>query len=309
MVKKGIIFIGGALLIYLPFFLTHYQLYIAIMIIIMSLFALSFNVLLGYLGLVPFGHGAFFGISAYAYALLTMKTKLPFLVCAALSPLTSLVLALVVGYFCVRLTGIHFAMLSLAFGQIIYTIVFEWYNFTGGDDGLVGYYVPHLLTNRVVFYYVALAVASGSTFFIWRLVNSPIGYRSKAIKGNELRASFVGINVWKQRLLFCTISGFFAGVAGLLFALFSIQIFPTYLSVTQTMKVFMMCLLGGYTTFIGPIIGAFMEVLIETWITMYTVYWMIILGGVFVIIVLFFPEGICGMLARKVYGDSENRES
>ena len=307
--KKALIFLGlvGILLICLPFILTHHQQYIVILMIIMSLYALSFNLLFGYMGLVPFGQSAFFGLGAYTYALLAMKTKLPFLVCALLSPIVSLVCALVVGYFCVRLTGIHFAMLSLALGQILYTIFFEWYSFTGGDNGLVGFFVPSLLTNRVFFYYLALLVTSIAAFLMWRLVNSPVGYMSKSIKENELRASFVGISVWKQRLLFFTLSGFFSGLAGLLFALFQVQTHPTYLSVAQTIKVFMMCLLGGYLVFIGPVIGAFLEVLIETWITYYTTYWMIVLGAVFLFMVIFFPEGIGGIIKRKLHVYTKNR--
>lgn len=283
----------GLLLVVTPL-LGRFYLHLAVTVLTMALFAMSYNLLLGEAGLVSFGHAAFFGVGGYTYALLATKTELPLPFNLVLSPIVSGLVALGVGYFCVRLHGILFSMLTLAFGQVLYTIVFQWYSFTGGDNGIVGLPAPaglRPLRNHYVF--VVLAVGA-SAYVLLRIRGSPFGQALRLMRENRERAQFIGIEVQRYRLAVFALAGFFAGLAGLLFALLNRQVFPDTMHWAQTAEVLVMTLLGGIFTFFGPAVGAALVTVLRTWIGTYTIYWMLILGLVLLLCVLFFPHGIVG---------------
>jgi branched-chain amino acid transport system permease protein len=291
---------GIVVLALLPFFLSKFYLHLASTILIMALFAMSFNLILGYTGITSFGHAAFFGVGAYTFALLSMKTSWPLVLNICLAPVTGALAAFVVGYFCIRLHGILFAMLTLAFSQIFYTIAFQWYGFTGGDNGIVGLPSPGILAWDKGFYYFTAAVASAGIVILWRLIHSPFGYTLWAIRENSLRSSFIGVEVNWHRLIVFTITGAFAGMAGVLFTLLDHQVFPNYFHWSLSTEVLIMALLGGMLTFTGPALGAMMVTLLRYWISSYTLYWMIFLSLILLIIVLFLRKGIIGTITERM---------
>jgi branched-chain amino acid transport system permease protein len=293
--------LGGIMVLaVLPFFLSKFYLHLASTILIMALFAMSFNLILGYTGITSFGHAAFFGVGAYTFALLSIKTSWPLVLNICLAPVTGALAAFVVGYFCIRLHGILFAMLTLAFSQIFYTIAFQWYGFTGGDNGIVGLPSPAILAWDKGFYYFTAAIVSAGVVILWRLIHSPFGYTLWTIRENSLRSSFIGVEVNWHRLIVFTITGAFAGMAGVLFAMLDHQAFPNYFHWSLSTEVLIMALLGGMLTFTGPALGAMVVTLLRYWISSYTLYWMIFLSLILLIIVLFLQKGIIGTITERM---------
>jgi branched-chain amino acid transport system permease protein len=289
-----------ALLLALSPFLEGFYRHLGMTVLIMALFALSYNLLLGEAGLVSFGHAAFFGVGGYTYALLATKVGTPALVNILLAPVVTALIAFLVGYFCVRLHGILFSMLTLAFGQVIYTLTFQWYSFTGGDNGIVGLPAPAILMPSRNYYVFVVLVVVTSGVLLWRLTHSPFGQALRVMRENRERAEFIGIPVRLLRLTVFTIAGGFAGTAGLLFALLNRQVFPDYMYWAQTAQVLVMSLLGGIFTFLGPAVGALIVTVLQYWIATYTIYWLLILGVILLSCVLFFPQGIVGSLQERL---------
>src|SRR5580765_1121549 len=207
----------------LPFALSDFWLFIAIEVLAFALYAVSFNVLLGYGGMLSFGHAAFFGVGGYAAAILVKQAGLPGGVAFALVPLVALAVsaafALLIGYFSVQRSGIYFAMLTFAFQMLLYTIALKATSVTGGDDGMTGLKPPGLLAKPFYYYYFALALIVPALYLLYRLVNSPFGFTLRALRANPRRVQYVGVNVRAHQLATFVISGAFAGLAGALFAL------------------------------------------------------------------------------------------
>lgn len=289
------------LLFLIPFLVSRFYIYLATEILIMSLFALSFNLLLGYTGLVSFGHAAYFGIGAYTCGLLLTKASLPTALSLAAAPVFSALAALLIGYFCLRLTHIYFAMLTLAFSQIVWALAFKWYGFTGGDNGLVGVPVPALLGSPKSYYFFTLVVVGASFFLFWKIINSPFGQTLKAIRENPERVDFMGINVKSYKLISFVMAGTFAGLAGGLFSMFNRSVFPDFIFWTKSAEVILMTLIGGMYTFIGPAVGAGVLLYLDQFITSYTEYWPIVLGITLLPLIFFFPEGIMGFIQARLF--------
>jgi branched-chain amino acid transport system permease protein len=277
-------------------------------ILILGLFAMSFNLLYGYMGQISFGHAAFFGVGAYATAMLFTALKAPdgsigllqFFASLAIGPPVAALAALVVGIFCVRLTGIYFAMLTLAFGELLFYIVFSWYSFTKGDDGIQGLLPPTLLQDPVHFYYLTLAIVAAALAVMWRITESPFGYVLRTLRDNQRRAAFLGINVRRHMLLCFVISGFFAGLAGALWGPFSRSVSPGLLGWAESGVAVFMTLIGGAGAFVGPIVGSVIYTLLQAVVKMYTVYWPLTIGLVILLIVLFAPGGVLGIVERRL---------
>lgn len=289
-----------ALLSLMPFWVSRFYIFLVIEILIMGLFALSFNLLLGYTGLVSFGHAAYFGIGAYACGLLIKKAGLPAVVGLMAAPVFAAIAALVIGYFCLRLTHIYFAMLTLAFAQIVWAAAFKWYSFTGGDNGLVGVPVPDLLFSTRNYYFFTLMVVGLSVLIVWKIINSPFGQTLRAIRENPERVDFMGLNVKGYQLISFVIAGIFAGLAGGLFSIFNRSVFPDFIFWTKSAEVIIMTLIGGMYTFIGPVVGAGVLIYLHQFIASYTEYWPVVLGIVLIPLIFFFPEGIMGFLQAKL---------
>lgn len=299
--KRG--WLGWLLLVLImvaaPFIFSSFYIQLISEILILALFATSLNFILGYGGMLSFGHAAFYATGAYTYALLTVKTTLPFLLNFAAAPVVSGTIGIIIGYFCIRLKGFYFAILTLAFGQLVWAVIFKWYSFTEGDNGITGIPIPPALANEVNFYFFALA-SVGVSFVVMRMIlNSPFGLVLKSIRENPERTDFVGINVNRYRLIAFVISTFFCGIAGALFTMFQRSAFPSYAYWITSGDAVIMSLLGGIGTFIGPSVGAVLLLYLETFIHSFTEYWPIVLGTILILLVIFLPAGLSGFIEAR----------
>ena len=290
---------AAAALLALPFGLTDFWVFISIEVIAFALYAVSFNLLLGYGGMLSFGHAAFLGVGGYTAGLVVKQSGLPPALTLACLPfvamLASALAALVIGFFSVRRAGIYFAMLTFAFQMLLYTIALKATPLTGGDDGLTGLKAPGLLALPRVYYYFALALAAAGLYVLYRIVSSPFGYTLRALRANALRVQYLGINVRAHRLAVFVISGAFAGLAGAIFALSNGNVFPGWLDWTASATPIVMAVLGGTASFLGPALGAAVYVVLEVLISGRTEYWPLAMGIIIVILVLLMPRGLTGV--------------
>ena len=293
----------AALLLGLPFALSEFWIFIAIEVLAFALYAVSFNVLLGYGGMLSFGHAAFFGVGGYAAAILIKKAGLPAAIAFALVPFAALAvsaaLALLIGFFSVQRSGIYFAMLTFAFQMLLYTIALKATPFTGGDDGMTGLKPPGALAQPFYYYYFALALVVPALFLLHRLVSSPFGFTLRALRANPRRVQYVGVNVRAHQLATFVISGAFAGLAGAVFALSSGNVFPGWLNWTASATPIVMAVLGGVHSFLGPALGAAVYVVLEVLISGRTEYWPLAMGLIIVALVLLMPAGLSGFARRR----------
>lgn len=292
----GLIFI---VMLLLPLFIGVFWVHVAIEILILGLFAVSFNMIFGYMGQLSFGHAAYFGVGAYATGLLLVKTSVPLPVCLAVSMVTAGFFALVIGYFCVRLTGIYFAILTMAFGQLLYYIIFQWYSFTGGDDGLQGIVPPEWLISASAYYYFTLFIVIAALIVMWFISESPFGYTMRSIRENADRTRFIGINVKKYMLINFVVAGMFAGLAGGLLGPFNRSIAPDLCNWHQSGVPVFMTVIGGPLGFFGPMIGSVIYTFLFAFVTGFTEYWPLTIGLVIVFVVLFIPGGVLGLAQSK----------
>jgi branched-chain amino acid transport system permease protein len=293
--------------LWVPFLGTRYETFVATQILIYALFAQSLNLLLGVTGLVSFGHVAYFGIGAYFCGILMKTLGWPFLLAFPAAGVGSGLFAVVFGYFCVRLTKIYFAMLTLAFSQIVWAICFKWNDVTGGDQGLPDVPFPDLgwMTSlpgfdhfRIGerFYFLTLIIVMVCLAALRRLTQSPFGRVLTTIRENPERAAFVGVNVRGYELAAFTVAGIFAGFSGALFGIFNRGVFADYVFWSKSADVMIMTILGGMNHFWGPAIGAAVLTILNQQITAYTEYWPFVLGTILVILLYAFPGGILGAL-------------
>ena len=297
-----------ALFLLVPLLPGTFWTHVGTEILILGLFAMSFNLLYGYMGQISFGHAAFFGVGAYATAMLFTALKTPagqigipqFLASLVIGPPVAALAALVIGFFCVRLTGIYFAMLTLAFGEMLFYIVFSWYSFTKGDDGIQGLLPPPFFQDAANFYYFTLAIVTAAAFVMWRITESPFGYTLRTLRDNQRRAAFLGTNVRTHMLANFVIAGTFAGLAGALWGPFSRSVNPGLLGWGESGIAVFMTLIGGAGAIIGPMLGSVIYTLLQAVVKMYTVYWPLTIGSVILAIVLFAPGGILGIIDRRI---------
>ncbi|MFZ0451325.1 MAG: branched-chain amino acid ABC transporter permease [Desulfatiglandaceae bacterium] len=295
------------LLVLLPFVLRalgrpgEYWIWVTTEMIIMALFALSLNLILGFGGMVSFGHAAFFGVGAYTLALLMKKAGIPLLPALAAAPLAAAVAAGIIGWFCVRLIGLYFAILTLAFGQLLFMIVFQWYTFTGGDDGIHGIARPDFLgpTNFYLFCLLIFLVS----FFVMRMITrSPFGLAVRITRENAERAKFIGINVRRCQLLNFIIAGAFAGLAGGLFTELNRFAQTDFLHWSKSAEPILACLVGGMYSLVGPAIGSsvliFLNIIIQHIHQSLVEIWAMVLGFILLVVVLFAPEGLVGLYEK-----------
>lgn len=288
-----------------PLWAPKMWLHLAIQVLIVSLFAMSLNMILGRAGLPSFGHAAFYAVGGYTMALLVIKLKAPLVLAMLAAPVAAALLAIPIGYFSVRLTGIHFAILTMGFSQIIWAVAHKWYEFTGGDDGITGIPIPEIILGAKAYYYLVLAILCVCLVLIWVIQNSAFGQTIVAIRENRDRVTFSGLKVWHHQLLNFVIASFFAGVAGSLLAILNRAVFPEFGYWTTSASVVLMCILGGVGVFIGPLVGAAIITLLEHYISLFTYYWQFVLGLLIILLVLFMPGGISGFLKDK-FGTKAN---
>lgn len=304
-------FLLGALILFLftlPTFSGKYILYMAIHILLLSIFALGFNLLLGYTGLLSFGQAGFFAIGAYACGKILLVT--PSLLLGTLGGIVSGGIAsLVLGYLCVRHTRIYFSMLTLSFGMMIYSLAWKWREVTGGDDGLVGIpraplEIPGIIRINMNpmehYYYYVLIISLVAIYVLYRIVRSPFGLTLKGIRDSENRVAYAGISVRNYRLLSFTIAGLYAGLAGSLLPPLENTVTPPIAHWTHSAEPVMVTLLGGIHTFSGPMVGSIIFYIIKDIIVRYTQYWLIWFGTIIVLLVLLFRGGVVIFLTERI---------
>ena len=290
-----------------PWLGSRFYTFLATQITILALFAVSLNLLLGYTGLGSFGHAAYFGIGAYTCAILMKSCGVPFLGAFAAAGVMAASFGLVFGFFCVRLTRIYFAMLTLAFAQIVWAICFKWNDVTGGEQGLPNVPYPELnwlsslpgfggLRTGELFYLVALTLAAFCFAVLRRIVQSPFGRMLTVIRDNPERAEFIGVDVRLYELAAFVVASFFAGLSGALFAIFNRGVFPDFAYWTRSAEALIMTILGGMGHFWGPVVGSLVLVVLNQQITSYTQYWPFVLGTILIVLLFAFPGGILGAL-------------
>lgn len=290
-----------------PFFVSEFYLTVLCEALVMSMLALSFNLLFGYMGQLSFGQAAFYGLGGYTVAMLMMKAHVNFWLSIVAGVLAAGIIGLIVGFFCVRLRGIYFAVLTLAFGQLIFFIVFKWHRFTGGDDGIQGIFPPEFLKSPAAYYYFILIVFLLSAFVLWKIIHSPFGQTIVSMRENSERTEFLGINIAKYQLITFVIAAAFAGLAGAIWVPFYRSVAPSYLTWIKSGEPVMAAILGGPSLFYGPILGMFIMTFFHSWVLGFTVYWPVVMGTLILIIIFFLPGGILGFIQEKVNQRKEIR--
>ena len=288
-----------AFFLILPFFVSRFYIYIFALIFVTGLLATSLNIVLGYGGMFQFHHSVFYGVGAYGFVLMLTKTDLSPLFAFIVGPIVAALISFLLGLICVRLTKLYFGMLQLALGSLIWAIVFRWYSFTGGDNGIHGIPLPSIISSISGAYYFTLIITAICLIFMYLIVNSPFGSVFQAIRDNPERSEAIGVNVKRHQLIGLMIAGFFAGVAGILFVTVEGSVFPDMMFWTFSLEILIMCLLGGWFTFLGPLLGAAIIVSLRTFVGIYTEYWTLILGIVLMILIFFLPEGVLGYFVER----------
>jgi branched-chain amino acid transport system permease protein len=291
----------------LPWALDTVRLRMAIEILYFGLFAVSFNLLFGYAGLLSFGHAATFGVGGYTLGLVLKHVDgMPVLLALLAAAAAAGVAGLVIGSFCVRLRGTYFALLTLAFSQFLFAVALKWREVTRGDDGL-SVSVPDItfpgglalrLGQAPHFYWLALTVVLLAVGAAWRFTRTPLGNAVVLMRENDERAAFLGYDVFGTKLIVFTLAAVLAGVAGALFAAFQRLISPSALDLPMSTEVVFMAILGGTGTFLGPFLGAAVYILIQDWLSAATEHWPFVIGLLFVLMILYAHQGLTGLLGR-----------
>ncbi len=295
------------LLLFAPFWMNAIGGYteLATRIVVMGLAAMSLNFLLGFTGVLSFGHAAYFGLGAYGTAMAIKYWGIGSIPAIVLGVIVATIAAMIIGALIIKLRGVYFAMVTIAFGQVFYFIAFRWNAVTGGDDGLTGWRrLPvhfgfaelDIVQNDRVFYYFAFVIFTVCVAAMAVLLNSPFGRSLIAIRENERRARFLGVPIEFHVWLSFVISCLFVSAAGGLYALLNNFVDPRALRVDLSGNLVIMAVLGGMRSFWGPLIGAAIFVALQDYVSSHTENWMSVIGLVFVLVVRFFPRGVLGML-------------
>ena len=282
-----------------PWVLSRFYVYLLALILVTGLLATSLNIVLGYGGIYQFHHAVFYGVGAYGSAIMITKLGYSPWLSFLMGPLLAAALSLLMGAICIRLSKLYFGMLQISLGSLVWVIVYRWYSFTGGDDGIHGVTLPALIATPRGAYYFTLAVTGVCLFVMFRIIQSPFGRTLQGIRDNPIRSEAVGVHVKLQQLVALVIAGFFAGVAGVLFVVVDNSAFPDMLFWTLSLEVLIMCLLGGWFTFLGPMLGAAILVALRTFASTLTEYWTLIQGVILMLVILFLPEGVLGYLNAR----------
>ena len=293
----------GVLAILFPHVAPKFQLRMVTEIVILSLLVMTWKMMLNEAGLFSFGHAVYFGLGAYASVLGWLHIKgLSLISGVLLGGAVAGLVAFILSAFLVRMSGTYYALLTLAFNQLIWAIVWKWRDVTGGDDGLGKYPKPDLLgismKDPINFYYLSVVVVVVCLLICWYFSKTPLGSVVKGIKSNEERSKFIGFNVNASKLIFLTMLGFLAGVAGALYAQFQEFIGTSSIDLVMSTHVIFMAFIGGVGNFWGPLLGSGIYAYLSEYLSHYTDRWELIFGIVVVILVLVAPQGILG-IARK----------
>ena len=264
-------------------------------IIIFCLFAASLHYILGVGGLVSFGHAAFYGGGAYVAALFVQYANTPMELALMLAPLGTGLIALIIGWFCVRLTGVYFAMLTLACAQVLWSIVFQWGEITGGDDGMLNIWPSEWASEPKVYFYLVLILGVGGILILRAMAHTPFGYALRGARDSALRTEAIGINVKLTQWMAFVFAGAMAGLAGGLFVFAKGSVFPTEMEIATSFDALIMVFMGGVQSLTGPIAGASVFTLLQDWLARFE-YWRLLLGILIILIAILMPGGLAGAL-------------
>jgi branched-chain amino acid transport system permease protein len=299
--SKKIRLLGVILLIFvlvLPVFVGSFSLVLMTEIALFALASMSLYFMMGPGGMVSFGHAAFFGGGAYAAALMVRYMHTPMELAIFLAPVLVGLLALIIGWFCVRLSGVYMAMLTLAFAQICWSIVFQWGAFTGGDDGILSIWPSEWAGEKIVFYYLTMVLCIGGIQTLRYFIFTPFGYTMRACRDSALRVDSIGIDLHRQRWFAFALAGVFAGLAGGIYVFSKGSVFPDEMAIPRSFDFLFMVLLGGVEHLFGPIAGAAAFTWLHDKIARID-FWQLILGGIFILLVVAFPRGIAGSIYNR----------
>ncbi|MBM3555291.1 MAG: ABC transporter permease [Alphaproteobacteria bacterium] len=292
-------FVALALLALAPVVSDPYILVLLVEILCFALFAVALHALMGPAGMVSFGHAAYFGLGAYGAALLFKRAGLPMEAALLLAPLVAGAGGLLFGWFVVRLSGVYLAMLTLAFAQIAWSIVFQWDGFTGGSNGMIGIWPAAWLAPKPVYYLATLLLVGVGVWLVWRAIFSPFGYALRAGRDSPLRADAIGIDLRRLQWLAFAGSGALAGLAGALYVFSKGGVSPDAMSIPRSVDGLMMVLLGGVQTVTGGAVGAAVLTLLQDELVRRVAFWRAVMGAIIILLVVAFPEGLVGFLGRR----------
>ena len=306
---RGIDVLIAAALLFMPLWMAAVGGYteLATRILVMGLAAMALNFLLGFTGVLSFGHAAYFGLGAYGAAMAIKYLETGTMAAIGVGAVIATVAAAIIGALIVRRRGVYFAMVTIAFGQVFYFLAFRWNSVTGGDDGLTGWHrqpvdlgfaAIDIFRNDGAFYYFVLVVFALCVAAMAQLIASPFGRTLLAIRENERRARFLGVPIERRIWLSFVISCFFVSVAGALYALLNNFTDPRALRFDLSGNLVIMAVMGGMRSFWGPLIGAGIFVALQDYVSSHTQNWMSVIGLVYVLVVRFFPRGVLGALRR-----------
>ena len=291
-----------AFLVAAPFFGPKYNTFLLTKALIMAIWALAYNILLGYTGMLSFGHALYFGVGAYTVALLIKMYGIRSIeILLPASIISVAIVGALVGFLCIRYIAVYFALLTLAFGQLFFALTYKLYWLTRGADGLPAprpYLLGIKLRPATYYYFFVLAIFLASTIIMWWILHSPFGKTLQAIRENSSRVEFIGVNVRRYKWMAFIISAIFSGIAGALYGPLFEHVTPDLLHWAFGGLVLYMVLIGGHRSFVGPIIGALVFTYVENYVTAITIYWPIILGCILILIVFVFPNGIMGAVYK-----------
>jgi len=307
--RRSTIIAASMVLLYLvPFALDTLRLRVAIEILYFGLFAVSFNLLFGYAGMLSFGYAATFGVGGYAIGLIWKHLgAVPIPLALLMAALAGAAIGALIGFFCVRLRGTYFSLLTLAFSQFLFAVALKWRAVTRGDDGLTvsppdlalpgGFMLR--MGNALHFYWLELTVVLVCLWLAWRFTRTPLGNAALLMRENDERAAFLGYNVFGTKLVVFTFASTLAAVAGALFASFQRLITPAAVDLGTGTEVVFMALLGGAGALLGPFLGTTVYILLQNWLSRVTEHWPFVIGLLFVIVILFMHTGLIGLFGRS----------
>lgn len=285
--------IGALAFALLPLVVPIYQVSILTEILIFAVLAMAVDVLAGYTGRTPLCHGAIFGVATYVVVYWSQMGGSPY-VGVLLGVMAATLVAAIFGLLAIRTSGVYFLLLTLALGMIVWGVCLRWTSVTGGENGLRGTVRPEALAGHLPFYYAVFAVVGLITIVMWRFVRSPFGLTLRGIRDSESRMRALGYDVSLHLFLAFTISGFFAGLAGALYAMFNDFVSPSTVALSQSVEGLLMAITGGVGTLFGAFIGAAAIIGLENLVSLYTERWQSVLGLMFIAIMIFAPEGVIG---------------
>lgn len=293
------------LLIIIPFAISSYYLHIITKILIFTLFAMSLNLIFGYGGLFSMGHAAFLGVGGYTAGIFMVRLGIDsFWIIALVAILLSALIAAVFGYISLKVSGLFFLMVTFALAQLLYAVVYNWFDVTGGAFGLKGIPLPNLnipgvTLNELSFYFFVFIIFIICYFLLYRISNSPFGHALTGIRDNEPRMKAMGYNTWLYKYIAIIISGVFAGIAGTLFASWHTLVSPSQIGVTTSVLALLYVMIGGAGFLFGPLIGAALVILVEYYVSIYLPErWPLVLGILFIVTVMLLRGGIAPYLIR-----------